>query len=117
METGTGGATISVFWLLTSLLILVLAYAAIQYLIRPMIVLHFKRKDARDRVPQPQQIWVQDDGLLYITEVNASGVEMFAVDGSTGKIDKWKDTWEEWKIRVRLRTVYFTGHSRPLGDA
>lgn len=85
----------------------------------PYIRLQMKRKESRAHMPQAEEIWVQDDGILYIDEVNQSGVNIMTItvakDG-TQNFQRWKDSWEEWHARLHTRTVFFTGQKRPLGN-
>lgn len=85
----------------------------------PYIKTQAKRREGRGHTPQPEEIWVQDDGILYIDGVNQSGVELMTItiakDG-TKNFQRWKDSWPEWYERLKVRTVFFTGQRRPLGN-
>lgn len=86
----------------------------------PYIKLQAKRREARKRIPQPEEIWVQDDGILYVDSVNEFGVELMTITLSNDgrkNFQRWKDTWPEWNERLRIRTVFFSGERRPLGGA
>jgi hypothetical protein len=91
-------------------------YALSRYVLGPYLMLQARRRESRSHIPKPQEIWMQDGGMLYITGVNDSGVEILAYDGA-GKVSKWKDSWPEWHERLRLRSVWFTGNTRPLGNS
>lgn len=86
----------------------------------PYIKLQFRRREARGHTPQPEEIWVQDDGILYVDGVNQHGVELMTItvakDG-TRNFQRWRDSWPEWHERLRVRVVFFSGKRRPLGDA
>lgn len=88
------------------------AWLLIQFLLVPYIRLQIRRRASREHTPQPEEIWVQDDGILYIDAVSPSGVELLTYDGRT--ILKWQDTWDQWHDRLKKRTVWFTGQRRPL---
>lgn len=94
-----------ILWLLT------------QFVIVPYIQVEIKRRASRDHIPQPEELWVQDGELLYIDAINPSGVELMTFNPKTKRFDKWKDSWAEWQIRLKVRSVYYTGQRRPLGDA
>lgn len=86
-----------------------------QYALVPYIRLQRRRSTSRQHSPQPEEIWVQDEGLLYIDAVGPTGVEIMTFDPRTKQLNKWKDTWPEWQKRLEMRTVWFTGERRPLG--
>ena len=88
-----------------------------RYVLGPYLVLQARRKASKDHAPQPEEIWMQDDQLLYIDGVNATGVELMCFDPDTRQFHRCKDSWDEWKARLKARTVWFTGQSRPLGGA
>jgi hypothetical protein len=96
----------------------VLILVLTQLVVIPYIRLQAKRRESFEHVPQPEEIWVQDDGILYIDGVNQSGVELMTIsitkDG-TRNFQRWKDSWEDWHARIHSRTVFFTGQKRPLG--
>ena len=102
-------------------LIAVVVLAALVYLLWkvliPWITLEMKRVSSRSHPPQPQEVWMQDSTLLYIEAVHPHGVELMAYDPATRKVDRWIDTWSDWQLRLKLRSVYFTGMRRPLGPA
>lgn len=96
-------------------LVLVVLWAILQFLVLPYVRLQQKRAAARKHKPQPEEIWVQDDGIIYIHKVDASGVEWLTFAPETKEFTAWKDTWGQWAERLELRTVWFTGQRQPLG--
>ena len=82
----------------------------------PYFKLQALRRKSWEHVPQPQEIWMQDDALIYINDVNPTGVLIVSMD-SRGRATTWKDTWEDWHKRLRSRTLWYTGQKRPLGNA
>ena len=106
---------------LASLAIVVLLVLLITYVVVPYVRLQRMRAASRLHSPQPEEIWVLDEGIMYINAVTPTGVEILytCTHPATGKpeISQWKDTWEDWQKRLQLRTVYFTGQRRPLGNA
>jgi lipopolysaccharide export LptBFGC system permease protein LptF len=103
------GAIASIIMLILVLLVVI-----------PYIKLQAKRREARGHTPQPEEIWVQDDGILYVDNVNQQGVELMTItiakDG-TKNFQRWRDSWPEWHERLRVRTVFFSGQRRPLGNS
>lgn len=90
-----------------------------QFVIVPYVRLQIKRRASFEHIPQPEEIWVQDDGILYIDGVNQSGVELMTIilnNDGTKRLERWKDSWDDWQARLHARTVFFTGQKRPLGD-
>lgn len=82
----------------------------------PYIKLQMRRRDAWTHIPQPEEIWVQNKGILYIDATDAMGIDIIALDPESGRgVHKWKDTWEEWQKRLKAHTVFYTGQRRPLG--
>jgi hypothetical protein len=67
-------------------------------------------------MPQPEEIWMQDDALLYVDSVNTTGIELMSFDPDTKQFHRWKDTWSEWQERLKVRTLWYTGQRRPLGN-
>jgi hypothetical protein len=104
--------------LLASVAISVILFVVLlRYVVVPYIVLRLKCAESRKHAPQPDELWYQDGGLLYIINTDAQGVEiMHATPNDKGGTDTgtWKDTWEEWNKRLRVRTVFYTGERRPL---
>jgi hypothetical protein len=94
--------------------IAIAAGVATSHLAVPWFRLYARRRESWAHVPLPEEIWVQDDGILYIEGVSESGVEILSIDSVTRRPERWKDSWAEWRARLRARTVYFTGTRRPL---
>lgn len=86
------------------------------FVIVPYIKLQMRRKASRLHMPQPEEIWMQDDALLYVDSVNPSGIELMSFDPDTKQFHKWKDSWGEWNERLRVRTLWYTGQRRSLGN-
>jgi hypothetical protein len=86
----------------------------VQFVVVPFIKVEIRRRTSRARIPQPMDIYQQDDTILYIVEVGPTGVELMSVDPITRSVSQWKDSWESWQKRLQLRVVYFTGQRRPL---
>jgi hypothetical protein len=99
-----------------TIIILIVIFLLLQFVLVPYIRLQIRRKASRDHRPQPEEIWVQDDGIIYIDAVGPTGVEIMTFDPNTHTFHKWKDTWADWERRVQMRTVYYTGQRRPLGN-
>ena len=97
-------------------LILVVLWLLTQFVLIPYIKLQVRRKASSTHPPQPEEIWVQDDQIIYIASINPTGVELMTFDPATRQFHRWKDTWAEWQTRLRIRNVWFTGERRPLGD-
>jgi hypothetical protein len=85
-----------------------------QFLILPYIKLQMRRRESWTHTPQPEEIWMQDSDLLYVDAVSSSGVELMSYDVKNGTFFKWKDTWDEWNKRLKMRTLWYTGQRRPL---
>ena len=90
-------------------LLLLAAY----FVLVPWLRLTMRRRASRKHTPQPTELWVQDDALLYIEHVDATGVELLTFDRQR-HMHRWKDTWADWTTRLQNRTVWFTGQARPL---
>ena len=82
----------------------------------PWIRLELKRRASRSIRPVAQQIWVQDGELLYVTDVNPTGVELMSWNSERREVNRWKDTWPEWQRRLEIRSIFYSGEKRPLGD-
>jgi hypothetical protein len=75
-----------------------------------------RRRAARARRPQAEEIWSQDNQtLLYIDHVGPNGVSVYAM-GADKQFIRWTDSWEAWEARLRARVVVYTGMRRPLGN-
>jgi len=98
-----------------SLLIVCGLYALTRYVVIPYVRLSMKRHEAMTHIPTREEIWVQNDQLLYIDEVNASGVELLAYDSRTNQAYRWSETWDQWQHRLNSHTLFYTGQKRPLG--
>lgn len=113
--------TISIpVWLVAGavgLFLLVVLVAVALLVALPYITLEYKRRKSRAIRPQPEQIWMQDEDLLYIDSVDGTGVEIIHWERGGSTINRWKDTWPEWEVRLRARVLWYTGVRRPLGDA
>jgi hypothetical protein len=96
------------------LLAFLVIVSIIQLLVVPYIKLERKRNASKMHIPQPQEIWVQDDDLLYIESVDAAGIDLMAVNGKTKAVSKWKDSWTDWGQRLENKVLYFTGQQRQL---
>lgn len=96
--------------------ILLLLLLMTMYFIIPYIKLQLRRRESRLHMPQPEELWMQDGALLYIDNVNTTGVELMSFDHDTKQFHKWKDTWEEWNRRLKVRTVWYTGQRQSLGS-
>lgn len=107
-------------WLIMSMFTVFVASvvgSVIVWVLLPWMRLEFRRRRSRKIRPRPMQIWMQDDDLLYIDAVDQFGVEIIHWGDGAGSINKWKDTWAEWEERLRVRSVWYTGTQRPLGNA
>lgn len=93
---------------------LLCAWLLTQFLILPYIKLQMRRRESREHIPQAEEIWVQDEGMLYIDAVSASGVELMTFDPINKTLHRWKDSWPEWQQRLKVRTVFYTGRREPL---
>lgn len=99
---------------------LIALWITTQFVVLPYLRMEQRRRQSRLHRPQAEEIWVQDDQLLYIDAVHpALGVEIMTLDdsGDTRKMNRWRDTWPEWDARLQKRVVWFTGERRPLGPA
>lgn len=110
-----GGEGLLALWgaLLTVLLV---TWLAAQFVLVPFIRQEMRRRAARKHTPQPEEIWVQDDELLYIDATSPSGVEIIHWDAQGKTVNRWKDTWPEWQKRVSARNLWWTGQRKPLGN-
>lgn len=99
------------------MLLIVLGVAGVvQFVAVPWIRLELKRRAARARRPQAEEIWLQDrDQLFYIDHVGPNGVSLYCMDADK-QFTRWTDSWEEWEARLRARVVVYTGMKRPLGN-
>lgn len=88
-----------------------------QFLVLPWYRIELRRKSSRTHAPQPEELWMQDEQLLYITAIGPTGVEIMQYDPVTKQMNKWKDTWPDWQARLHTRVLWFTGERRPLGNA
>jgi hypothetical protein len=103
------GAVIAV--IVTLIVLLALFFVALPY-----ARLQAKRREAWGRIPQPEELWVQNKGLLYIDATDATGIDLISIDPESGRqVHKWKDSWEDWQRRLKAHTVFYTGQRRPLG--
>jgi hypothetical protein len=93
---------------------LVCAWLLAQFLVVPFIKLQLRRRESRTHVPQPEEVWMQNDSMLYIDAVSASGVELMSYDPINKTFYRWKDSWPEWQQRLKLHTLWYTGQRRPL---
>jgi len=85
--------------------LVVAVIAGCQFVLVPWLRLAARRRESRAHMPQPEELWVQDDGLLYISAVSAEGVELLTLDAQTKRLHQWMDTWPEWQRRCKLRTI------------
>ena len=92
----------------------VMVFLLVRYVIEPFVLLQRRRQQSRSHAPQPEEIWVQDDGILYVAGVNDEGVELLSYDAEGGKLYQWRDTWQEWNHRLRVKACYFSGQRKPL---
>ena len=90
-------------------------FSLMRYVILPYFVLQRRRAASASHVPQPEEIWVQDDSIFYVDTVSPTGVELMSLDPQSKQFMRWKDSWPEWQQRLKSRTVFFTGNKRPLG--
>jgi hypothetical protein len=108
---------VNVWQLIAIVVTAAVLYAAIRYVLVPYFVLQAKRKASRTHMPQPEEIWMQDDQLLYIDSVNTTGVELMCLDAEKQQLHRWKDSWPEWQRRLEVRVLWYTGTRRPLGGS
>ena len=99
------------------LLGVLLVIDSIYFVVLPYARLERRRRASRKHTPQAEEIWVQDGDLLYIDAVSPTGVEIMHWDADNRTMNRWKDTWEEWRERLDRRTVWFTGMKKPLGTS
>jgi hypothetical protein len=97
-------------WLIALCAVLLLLALAAWFVLVPWLRLSLRRRASREHRPQPMEIWVQDDALLYIEAVDATGVELLTFDRQK-HVHRWKDTWADWNTRLQNRTVWFTGQA------
>jgi hypothetical protein len=86
----------------------------VQYVAVPYVRLQRRRRDSRRHIPEPQEIWVQDDGVIYVDAVTTMGVELMAFNDQSRTYYRWRDSWDDWNKRLRVKTCYFTGERTPL---
>ena len=84
----------------------------LRYLVWPCFKMEYRRRASRSIKVEPQQIWVQDSGILYIESIDATGVWLITMH--EGKAKRWQDTWESWNLRLKNRNVWYTGRRQPL---
>jgi hypothetical protein len=89
----------------------------VRYLLIPYLKIRARREASLRHMPQAQEIWLQEGALLYIDFVSTNGVDWFAVDEETRAVTKCHDSWEEWKMRIKVNDCYYSGQQQPLGDA
>jgi hypothetical protein len=84
------------------------------HVIEPFVLLQRRRQHSRSHAPQPEEIWVQDDGILYVAGVSAQGVELLSYDAEGRKLYQWRHSWQEWNHRRRVKACYFSGQRKSL---
>jgi hypothetical protein len=99
--------------LIAAVIVLVLVLVIV-YVLVPYRRLRKARANSREHLPQANEIWIQDDQLLYIEHSDVTGVECLAFDPDTKTPYRWKDTWTAWNERLDKRVVYFTGQRQSL---
>lgn len=88
-----------------------------QFVLLPYLRVQAKRRESMSHRPQPEEIWVQNDGIIYIDAVTSMGVEIMAYDPNGKTFFKWRDSWEQWNQRLKTHTLYYSGQRRPLGGS
>lgn len=101
----------------TSAVILTIVVTVGVLLVFPWFRLEYRRRRSRKIRPKPEQIWMQDEDILYIDAVDQFGVELIHWGPGAKGINRWKDSWPEWELRLKTRVVWFTGATSPLGNA
>jgi hypothetical protein len=92
---------------------LAVATLAVVAVALPHLRIEARRRRSLTVAPARGQLWVQDGQLIYIEYADATGVEVISkIDG--GGVVRWKDTREQWALRLRRRALWFTGQVREL---
>ena len=91
-----------------------LLLCALLALASSLLRLELRRHASRRHRPCAHELWRQDDGLLYIENVTASGVTLLAYDPVQRNATRWVDSWAAWNERLRRRVVVYTGRSAEL---
>jgi len=89
-------------------------FLLVYFIFIPYAQLQARRRLSRMHIPQVQEIWVQDDTILWIAAVTPVGVEIISPDPVTKKATRWRDSWEDWYRRLDVNTVFYTGERRPI---
>jgi hypothetical protein len=99
---------------IVAVIVMLLIVLFVRYVVEPYIKLQQRRKQSRLHNPEPFELWVQDDGMLYIAAVSQQGVELISFDPITRQPSRWVDSWDAWRERLRTRVVFFSGQKREL---
>lgn len=92
-----------------------LALVALRYVVWPWARLEHRRRRSRMVKPAVGQVWVQDDALVWIADVNVTGVSCVTLHD--GKLRRWEDSHASWAHRVNNRVLWFTGQTRALTES
>ena len=89
----------------------------------PWLRLQQQRREALLHMPQPEEYWVQwhaegpGRDLLYIHHTDDHGLVIWAMSAGAREPVRWRESWQQWSVRLQTNTVLFTGQRGPLGDA
>jgi hypothetical protein len=86
--------------------------ALARYVLIPWCRLEHRRRQSRGVSVAANQLWVQDNDLLWVESVDKTGIWIVTLSG--GKAHRWQDSHVSWQRRIRNRVLWFSGQSRPL---
>jgi hypothetical protein len=89
------------------------AFAVLRWALWPWAQLEHRRHRSRAVQPAAGQLWRLDDGLLYVVEVNVSGIRLlYTAPG--GRTLAWTEDHQQWQQRLANRVCWFSGQTREL---